>query len=88
MPNPTDPPCDKFDGWVTPANFRVGHMAYAKPFFGGACPDGFVVLVSGWSVKDHDLKLVLGEMEDGEIWVAHLDHPKLEISWHYHRKEE
>ena len=93
MPNPKNPPCGQFDGWVTPADFRTGETAYAVPAFTGLkCTKGFLLLMA--EKKKVGIVHALGVALDDEhrtayeFWLPYIANPRTEIKWHYHREEE
>ena len=93
MPYPKGPLCDKFDGWVTPADFRFGWTAYAAPSFAkSSCAEGFLLLMAEKKRSGivHALGIALDDShrEAYEFWLPHIANPKTEIKWHYHKRKE
>lgn len=94
MPNPKDPACGQFDGWVTSADFRTGWMAYARSKT--SCVPGFTLVmpVTHETVTGYEAALGVTTEEfssgtpDFGFWLPHIAHPAQIINWHYHKRKE
>jgi len=89
---PEWPNCPTFDGFATPADFRVGHLIWPAPATStDHTSQGPHILIcqGGGTGPEHtgDVRALVVSRDEGRYWVCTIGSPIKAIRWHYHREE-